>query len=521
MTLSRFILCLLLIISFANYSYSIFVEDGQSSYFYTNNPQPNIDVKIDLAAEPLIVKNASLMINNSLVDYKIFETKIPFGGKGDFSFKITRDLSNISQNIFFKLYVYGEISKYKVDFFGSPNEFGIRYDGKKPQITSGLNNNIIRSNSNYNEVLQIDEKISSYSIFLNGRIVKSVVESQSQDISNYKNFIQINNLTNLVDGANDLKIVFKDLAGNENSEKYELYYVGSPLSIELLTKKNDSSLKYFYDVNFKGLFEGKIYSSQESFELKIRSSKPSECYISTGLFNFKEFDTISNNSLTKLQSDKGIEHRTNVNVNDGDIWLACVVNSFPREIVYLSETMGLGKVLIPLEIADQKVLDFEIEYPISEIISEIFDINLRSNKKAACFYTLDNGNEVAIPSSDYLFHEFSNVQSNPGEHNLIYRCFDILGNDVKKTKTLKINPKLGFKILDYSPKYSSSSSVTVNLDLNLDIECKYSADNKITPQSYASLPSLTGSGLKKSFSASGLIEGEDNFFLYFVIKMIL
>ncbi|MCA9459970.1 MAG: hypothetical protein KC550_05475, partial [Nanoarchaeota archaeon] len=82
----------------------------------------------------------------------------------------------------------------------------------------------------------------------------------------------------------------------------------------------------------------------------------------------------------------------------------------------------------------------------------------------------------------------------------------------------KINPKLGFKILDYSPKYSSSSSVTVNLDLNLDIECKYSADNKITPQSYASLPSLTGSGLKKSFSASGLIEGEDNFFFIFCNK---
>ncbi|MCA9496876.1 MAG: hypothetical protein KC589_08065 [Nanoarchaeota archaeon] len=518
MALPRFILSILLIIFFINYSYAIFVEEGAESYFYTNNPQPNIDIKIELAAEPLTVKNASLIIGDSLVDYKVFEQLIPFGGKGDFSFKINRDISNLSSAAYFKLYVYGEISKYDVNFFGSPSEFRIRYDGQTPQIISDLTNNIIKSADDYNELIKINEKISSYNIFLNGRIVKSYVGIPSQDISQYKDFILINNLSNLIDGANDLKITFKDLAGNENSAKYELYYIGSPLTIDLLTKKNDSSLKYFYDVNYKGLFDGKIYSTQENFDLKIKSSKPAQCYMSTGLFNFKEFNDISNSSLKKLISANGIEHKISVNSNGGHLWLACVVNTFPREIVYLSETMGLGKVLIPIEIVDSTVLDFTIEYPISEIISEIFDINLKSNKKAACFYSLNGAKEVPIPSSDYLFHEASNVQSVPGDHTLKYRCFDVLGNDIEKTRALKINPKLGFKILDYSPKYSSTSSVTVNLDLNLDIECKYSSDNKITPQSYASLSPLSGTGLTKSFSASGLIEGEDNFFFIFCNK---
>ena len=199
-----------------------------------------------------------------------------------FTFNLEQNLTT-SDSIYFKLFAYGSQNN-EVTPEGDPTNFYIKYDGVAPTLLSpSSTSEIYLTSENLDINLNFNEKLSSYEVFLDTQLIK--IKDSEEFLSSYPNTIDVNiNKEDLTEGANNnLTVIVTDLAGNSNEYVLNVFYRGEEIKMTLLTKDDDSALKYYYNKNYPDFFNKTIYSSENIYNLKVETSKPAICYYTDSL----------------------------------------------------------------------------------------------------------------------------------------------------------------------------------------------------------------------------------------------
>ena len=524
----RYFLIFLLLITI-NLGFSIGVYDSSGNYVYfVNNPRPTINVTISCPEEPIFIQKAMLNDKLNAVTASVNENSHlnPIDGNKTYSFKYNdfkqlngKEIGNISisnKKFFFKLFAYGVDGK-SIKPEGDPVYFRIDFDNVKPELINLIGNgsSIYLSYNDLGIPLYFSKLISHFNVYSNGRLVESY-SNESQFMRDYKkNFNLIFNKSDFREGLNNMTIKFWDLAGNENSFSTNIRYRAANLKIFLLTLRNDSSLKYNFNEKYPDLFGNTIYTSENNFVLKVKTSKPAICYFSSNLLNFAKFDTIPTDSLSKMQSSDNEEiHSVNINAeNENKIWIYCSNPVYSDDFAYLSESLGIGDKLINVEKYQSPNVKITSIIPNGEVTSLPFNFLVTTNSKSICNYRRHGSVYTQMNSSNYLLHKIFYNQTSLGNFTFDFSCVDVLNNVDTKSISLKIDTNVGVQVLSYSPKYTDTSSVDLKLELSEDSQCRYSLQN-VNLQDFENLTLINQTGLSREVSVSPLKTGNNSIYLY-------
>lgn len=496
--------------------FSMGVYDDSGMYnFYTFNPTPDVNVSINSTGQLIVVNNSYLNVNGAQrVEYLGINLGFGEGVLLDYNLGTDFGIDSISSqdDVFFKVNVF-DLENNPVRTKGDPTQFYIRYDDEVPYIVSPEEDSIIGLNTQttlFN--FQFNEKIPKYNIFLNNEIIYSYTNPSLFKRDFLDSFSYEFNSLDLQEGLNSVGIGFEDFAGNRNYEEFDVYYRGEDLTVSLLTKESDSNLKYYYNKNYPGLFDGTIYSSEDNFILKVETSKRAKCFFSDSLISHDVIDNVINK--VEMDSSEGLVHSIDVDVADtGSIWVGCENIVYSDDRAYLNSAMGIEGKLIKVKKYLGSALEITSALPEVKVTSVPFSITSQTNAKAICHYGFDGGTKVLMNTTDYKSHERINVSKDDGNYNLNFECFDVIFNKAKKTNPLTVSSDEAPDILSYSPKYTSSSSVMVNMVLTEDSLCKYSM-KKESLSDFGNLTETVGTGLTRKMSLSNLVAGENKIYVY-------
>jgi len=500
------------------FSIGLFLENGDFTY-YTNNPTPNINVTITSSKEPIYIKKASFTLNSEINEFDSFNDKtlLPSDLKRTFTFKLSDfNFDNLTSTDIarFNLFVT-DLNDKKITPQGDPTNISIKYGNSIPKIINFENNQeqyLDVNNPNLDFIFS--EEISKYEIYI-GNNLKESYQNPSNLRSDFLTNFKINLSDKIIDGENSFKIIFQDIYGNEGELKLKIYYIEETLKITLLTVKEDPGLKYNYDSNLPELFEGKIYTKEDTFNLVVETSKEGSCYFSSSLLNFDLFSNLLNESRTLMTTTNRKIHTYPITTSfDRKIWVYCHSDLYSQDGEYLSESMNLGQSLIPIEKYQYSNLEIIEIIPETKVTYSPFDLIIKTDHNAICSYkTSLNSSYSNLTSDDLLSHKI-NLNLGNGVYSYDYSCFDAVNNIVTKSSTFEVNLNEGVQILNYTPKYSFSSSVSIKLQLTEDAEARYSLEEK-NIQDYNTLTQISGSGLTREFTVNSLTKGENEIFIYF------
>lgn len=497
-------------LAFNVFSLGLYDDNGNFNH-YVSNSNPSINMTLETPNEPVIVENANLLINGQTNLMQIGDT-INLGNSKDYTFNLAD--FNISELFSTDLIKFNLIAKgydgKKITPAGDPSEFNIIVDKEKPNLIYPQPNSALNFEIKSKAItFRFSEKIKSYSIKVNGNQVYTYTNTNSFERDYLRSFDYNLDITKVKEGTNTIEITFYDLAGNSNIEQLSLNFRDSDLGISLITKKEDNTLKYFYDKNFLNFFNGTIYTSESKFNFKLKTTKSANCYVSTNLLSFREIYDVSQKEL--MSSSDKLSHSIELDTVNSKIWVACQNVVYPDDIVYLNTELGISG-LINIKRYVTQGLKIETLLPDVIVSSLPFDFNLVTNSKAVCKYSI-NSKETYLDTINYMSHNKLNQDYGTGSKSFSFECFDLLYNIEKQTKTINFDLEGGVKIVSYSPHYTDRQSTGIILTLSEQAVCKYSSKQEAA-SNFDTLSELSGAGLQKSFEASGLGLGENNFYLY-------
>lgn len=499
----------LILVLFSSLAFSIGVYNDDNEYvYYISKANPQVEINISAGEYYLKIDKGELLMNSQSYEYDVLEKFLnPFEQKS-YVFDIEQDISQ-DLNSRFKLFVTDDKTLSSVIPDGDPIDFFVRYDGTKPNLLKVEN----RINSEGKIILKFDETISSLKIYIDGTLVTTYNNIENGKIKNRYNveidasqFVFTNELS-------ELKVEFSDLAENSNVHSEDIFVQGDPLIVSLVTVKEDSNLKYNFNKDYLAFFGSNIYTSQDSFELKVKTNKQSKCFFSSGLTMFKTFEEFA--SKEEFTTTDFLNHKFNVDSLDEKIWIACQNKNNPLEIVYLSESMGLENNLINIIKYEGAPLEITLFEPVNLITNVPFSIYVDTNENSICFYQLDSSQSVEVPSTNFKNHEKHEVSASTGNHNLKVECLDVLNGKATQTNSLRVDPNAGIQVTQYSPKYTMSPNVLVEFSLSdsNNVNCAYS-NVQVSKTRFATLPAINSSAVVKSFALTSLVEGNNSVYLY-------
>lgn len=516
MLLRKSLLFIISILFLLNVVYSVGVYDDQGNYvYYISNPDPYINVTLQSTAEIIQVRDATLTVNSNEYTHVISDQLFPTQTK-NYSFTLDNfaysNLLELEDLIYFNLVVLDQ-QRERVSPRGDPVNFEIKLDTSIPRINFPEPGRDVLLSSTENEVMfDFNEKISYYRITVNGEVFQEFREP-SLFLSDFRKSFDVEFPENLLnEGRNDLEIYFEDVAENPNSQNYSFFYRGEPLNITLLTKKEDSSLPYFYDSRFPDFFNKSIYSDEREFELVVETNKEAFCYYSSSLLSYDTFNKITPKTL--MESSDGRVHTIEVNTAAEDkFWLACQNVTYVDDIAYLSDQLGLPNQLIGLKYNTGAELDFEHALPEGLVSGVPFNLDVKTSAKAVCTYSIDSSNPQLMDSENYLDHFKTGVESSDGEKPLEFTCFDLTYNIISQTNNIDIDKDRGIQVTSYEPKYTSSTSASIQISLSEDALCRYSDRQRRTSE-FSQLDELPGTGLTRTLDVNGLTMGDNFYYIY-------
>ncbi len=507
------IVYILVLFFLTNLVFSIGVYDRNSNYlYYVSNSDPGINLSIESPNEPVRIQSANLNVN-SIDNIKEINDFLGVGDSLDYGFISSVDFGVLnltsSDEIFFSLDAIGFDDK-QITPLGDPTNFEIIVDKEVPKLYSPSVDLGININT-FDKVIKFrfNENLLSYNIKLNGVTVKSFSNPSSFEEDYFNNFEYLVDLSKLKEGGNILSVEYVDLALNKGISNFDILFRNSDLTVSLVTKKEDSNLNYFFDKNFREFFANTIYVSDDEYKLTVRTSKFSTCYYSTSLLSFREIYDVS--QKTKMDSSNGLTHSASMNVLNSKIWVACQNPIYPDDVVYLSKEMNIPG-LINIKKYNGNPVNIDLILPNSLVSSNLFDVNVKTSSGAVCKYNL-GGSDVYLSSSDFLNHNKFDLSLSDGSYNFNFECFDVLYNIDKESRSVKVDSLNGVKVVDFNPKYTNLQTTDVSVVLSEESICRFSSSQKSTSD-FDSLTELSGSGLQKSFQASGLSVGDNKFYIY-------
>ncbi|MCA9486640.1 hypothetical protein H6501_02070 [Candidatus Woesearchaeota archaeon] len=301
-----------------------------------------------------------------------------------------------------------------------------------------------------------------------------------------------------------------------------------PFSLKLLTKKDDSSLNYFYDKNFKNFFAGTIFTRESSISLVVQSNKPASCFAAEGFIQetpVPSFNEVL--SKTKMISESGLLHQTpllSLNALSPVLyWIACK-NDETGEILYLNAELGEDLRLLKIQQYTGENLAIQTMEPAdSEILTySPFPVTASTNVAALCFLGLDevpSYRQNALMSSSsadtYKKHSTEAEPLKSGAHSLNLLCYNKVFEEAARVHTLSLDTTKGLQISSISPSKASEYPVTINFRLSEPATCYYSLQELNDLSQITTLTQATGTGQNKQIPLlSGLIKGKNQIFIY-------
>lgn len=507
------------------FSIGLYDNNGKLNYF-VNSSNPTINITVNSMGQLVNISNAKILFNNQNFTINISSSKqiiLPGDESSNFIFKLkdfdnNLNLNESNNNFSFKLSAK-DLSGKPIITDGDPISFNVVYDSVKPILTN-FNDFLPKKYMTTNDYLlsfQFSEPIFFLSYKLNGVEIYNNNLNLGTHISSYKkDFIYDKIKDYLIDGENNFSVEFSDFSGNKNKFDFFINYNSKPYNLSLLTLRDDPSLKYNFDTSKPNLFTDTIYTSSDSFTLKVNTSKKSECYFSSSFSDFNHFSDISSltDSYSIMSSSDYLIHSVDIDINnDNKIWIFCRNKNNPSESTYLSYSLNLGDKLINIEKYTNTKLKIISILPEKQVTSIPFNLEVQTDYKSSCEYSVDSIFKGSINTLNFINH---NISQNPTT-NKIYSydisCFDVLNNKDNKIFNLNVDNSKGVKIIESNPKYTDTSSVNLNLKLSEDASCRFSLE-EVSVQSSSNFSLLTGSGLVKTASLSNLKSGNNDVFIY-------
>lgn len=494
-----------------------FDKNGEFNY-YVSNGVPTVDFTIKFAKENVIVKDARLFVGADVFLQDFDDIEVAAGEK---DFKKSFPLSSFERftkidgnsEVFFEINVVKKETGSKIKSTGDPTRFKIIFDDKKPELL-GFDGKEIKDIEVENSIRAVfDEKIALFKIFNEKFNFKKPVAFNPTE-AGYGNVIEFKFPANLLnDGENVFNVVAEDFAGNVLETEAKFYVEGEPLNFELVTKREDSNLKYFYDKNFKNFFNGTVFYSDAEFDLVLKTNKPAQCFFSSSFTSFVEFENLLEGANIKdFESSDGITHKIKMN-GEKKVWVACQDKYFESSIVYLSEVLGIGKNLIKFK---KHTGNFEIEdfFPQVIVSSVPFDVEVVTSQESICKFKVSSGIDMFFTDNvDYKRHFERSLSLGDGKYDFEVECFDRLYNVKKLNRNVEINSKLGPSLIEPKIAYVDNTATKLSLKLSEDASCKVSS-KQISPDEFSGLKNLTGTGIERSFTPTKLEKGDNDFYLF-------
>ena len=501
---------IIFVLFFVNCGFSVGILNGNNLVYYTNNSNPNFKLEISAPLEPLIVSNATININGENFNYNLGNVELTPGESKNFSFNLLNfnnsngNINNLitGDNVKFDLFILNFNGK-KVSYsLGLPTSFYIVFDNESAKINHFSNLNLKYDDVN-NFSIDFSENIYSYKIY-----------DSSNNIIKYNDLLKSNHLEfkfndeDLVDGKNELKIIFSDYAGNINETTFKIFYVKEDLILNLVTNEQEGSLSYYYNSTFKNFLNGKIYSNKKDFDLKVKTNKQARCIYSKTLSGFID----SPITVFNLTSSDNKNHFMPIDLkNDHSFgyWISCYSLTQSSEKKYLSRELGLGDTLLKIEYYNKELNILSVS-PSSKATYSPFDIKLVSNQKSRCYFKKSALSNLNLMNSTNGLNHNLNLSLVDSNYNFYFECFDVLNQrDTKTISNFEVKSADYVSILDYSPKYTDSSSLQVQVNFTEpNANCTFSK-SEIFADNFNSATPFTGTGRTRTMSINSLTSGEN------------
>ena len=468
---NKTILIFLTFILFTNLIFSFFIIDEKGkNFYYTNNENPTINISILNGEKYSLIKNISLdnytiTKNQNLTPFENISFDISFENFGTL---------NKSKSSFFKINILDIIGN-PAQTSGSPKSFYIKYENETLKLLSPNMINLKTKNENFN--LNFNRKIkkikilnkNNLEVYNNNFIFSDISEILSprlilQDSENHK-----------------FKIIAYDFYGNELQKNISISVQGSrTFEVNLITKKENSTLKYFFDdeINKKypNFFNGKIHSSENTFIFQINTSKPATCYKKNSA-NFEPLLDLYFSQNDTFKSKNKLLHKINLTIigDKFEFWIGC--KSDFSEVGYVKQ---FGEKLIEFKKFEENGNFIYINY-IPKILQTSKNQNffLSTNHNSICkknIYKNTNNNYDFFETTSEKQHIESNQQfTSEGFYNFDFKCFNKVYDLIDEKTNYEYNSSKGFRIIPNNKiYYIDKLPKTFEFQLSEKVkECRY------------------------------------------------
>ncbi len=510
--------------------FSIGIYDNYNNYKYYTNKLTDLNIRLWGNPINLQVKQAQLIIDNINYTKTINENIAPFS---DYQKTINLAEFGVSsltnKNLRFLLQVFDSENKLVIPK-GDPTDFEILISDTLSNLTT-TTFNIIDKTQDIN--LEFTEKIYMLNVKdKSGKVVYSWKFENNREINFISQKIININEQDLNQGQNKFDVDFIDIYENSITQEITINVKGDEtLTIKLLTREDNPELSYYFNKNYLDFFGKTIYVGvAPPFEIFIETNKPSICYYSISLGNFKEIWRISELNKNIMTTSDFLTHSVKIdNVylanQKGGLYIACENKYFPDEDVYLSKEMGIGESLIKIQPLNQPPLEIVEIYPKELITSEKAQFSAITNNDALCFFNLNNlfsVDMIHLDEADLKKHNLQNLIEKAtlqsmkpvGErHNVNINCLDKLGYRKSQDISFIYDPTRGIKVIDYNPKYSADKNVLLDFIISQPAVC-YLFQNQRNCHELTSEAMennrVTGEDVKKKFVVNNLAYGDNH-----------
>ena len=449
----------------------------------------------------------------------VINKEVPIGSREFFSYPISSVDSNVIPLPLGKL---GPFKLNILDILGkeldseessTPSEFSVNFDNTIPVLNSPSEDEVVQLTPTDRKVnLEFSKPIAGYEVRIEGKSVGGMSQTSLFKIDYETDFEFGFPLDALSDGENTVKVDFTDIYGVSSSATFKVVYRTLDINITLLTRKDDSSLKYYFETENSDLFLNKLYYTQDNFAIKVKTNVRALCYFTDDLLGFKPIYEIDR----KTKMDNSLDmlvHSVNVEFSSSSwFWIACQNQAYSSDIAYLSESLyGKQELINTSKYTEEIKIDRIL--PKDKVSYNPFDIDLRTTEQGICFLKTGTQDKIRLNTTDYINHKKIGLDLNDGTHALNFTCYDKAYNTDSKIHNLLVNSTGDSNVLDWTPKFASQPSTDVSVTLSANYECKYSK-TQFDAGEYLSKPALLGEGYDKTFTASELVSGENIYYIY-------
>lgn len=532
----------------SSFSYLVSSENSNSFFYFVNDS--NLDVTLDfknVATSPLIFASANVETSSGEVFFKEFNEQIDPLSNFTLKFNLNEFISEEEE--YFNNSVFEEdgildlnlliteLNQREYSDDTIPDEVMLLYHRGNVDI---LENNFVyykdQKNSIYlSPILRLDEfshtsdDLISYKIYLNESLIKSEeLDKKAIYFQDLINSIYIDFIDNFDFGVYNFEVEIEDVAGIKATVPFTIYVQEGYLDMKILTNKDDSNLKY-YTTNsisfgndyYLNNFKNKIYTSQKSFNLKLETSKPGKCYLSSNsILNTTPInDNLFNTPDYTLTTQDGYLHQLDLSpfgsFNSTYIWIGCEDES-GLEKVHLSKSLFGAKSTILLQHLEDS-FEMDLLFPEGDILTNgHFNSKIQTNTNGKCFYSYKKGQTITentYSTQNYLNHT-SEVDIVNGNYFANYFCYDLFGNVHNISRNVEVNTDLAIDItFEDDSLYTSTSSVEIKFTTSEIVKtCKYSKrDQDLNGNTYASFSSIGENTNTFSSKITGLQPGLNKF----------